>query len=289
MKTDEPRSEPRGERPGPEASVPRFTALDRIFTLPFLLTMLVLVGCASPLPVKEGRRFDFSKDTFAYANQLVWEYEVHPETGEQSWHKRAVPPEYSHHCFVVVRSARQFWWHAAFDPSLPRTNDIAYRKLVRRVVHATDDSVSPPEQRVVFPGYGSLRDFSADHARLLHSECGGAWQSYVQRGHWRMVFPFWRSDQEARAEELQERIEAGIPCVVHVVAFPSLKINHALLLFDVKAVDGTLVFAAYDPNTPEHPEELVYSLADRQFIFPTNLYFVGGKVNVYEVYRNWIY
>lgn len=258
-------------------------------SLVLLLLACVLVGCASPLPVKEGRRYEFQRDTFAFANQLVWEYEVHPETGRQSWRRRDVPPEYSHHCFVVVRAARQFWWHARFDPALPKLDASAYRKLVREVVSRSDDSTSPPAERVVFPGYADLSEFSADHAKLLQSECGGAWRSYVQRGHWRMIFPFSRSSQKSNADDLKHRIEAGIPCVVHVVAFPSLKINHALLLYDVRRTDGQLVFQAYDPNTPEHPEELVYSETDRQFTFGTNLYFVGGKVNVYEVYRNWIY
>jgi hypothetical protein len=201
-----------------------------------------------------------------------------------------VPPDYSHHCFVVVRAARQFWWHARFDPSLPRTDTAAYRRLVREVVSRADDAVSPFDQRVVFPGYANLRAFSAEHGPILQQECGGAWRSYVQRGHWRMVFPFSRSGQAANAADLKRRLEAGIPCVVHVVDFPGLKINHAVLLFAVKAEpNGDLVFQAYDPNTIAHPEELRYSAHESQFRLPTNRYFVGGEVDVYEVYRGWFY
>ncbi len=255
-----------------------------------LLLVAVLVGCASPLPVKEGRRFDFPQDTFAFANELVWEYEVQPELGTQTWRKRAVPPDYSHHCFVVVRAARQFWWHARFDPSLPRTNAAAYRDLVQEVVSRADDAVSPFEKRITIPGYANLRAFSAEHAPILQQECGGAWRSYLQRGHWRMVFPFSRPGQAANAADLKQRLEAGIPCVVHLVDFPGLKINHAVLLFDVRAEpNGDLVFQAYDPNTIAHPEELFYSAQERRFTFPTNRYFVGGAVDVYEVYRGWIY
>ena len=48
-------------------------------------------------------------------------------------------------------------------------------------------------------------------------------------------------------------------------------------------------FQAYDPNIPAHPVELIYQRADRTFYFPRTHYWAGGKLNVIEVYRGWIY
>src|SRR6267378_4886145 len=52
-----------------------------------LLLALVLCGCASTQPVYTGRHFDFSQDTFAYANELVWTYH-YDENGKWVTHRR---------------------------------------------------------------------------------------------------------------------------------------------------------------------------------------------------------
>ena len=261
---------------------------------PFILLMAVLLlacgGCASRSSgLASTRPFDFRRDTFAYTNELVWAYSINPETKEQSWHLRNKSPEYSHHCFVMVRSARQFWWHARFDPSLPPVDEKSYRRLVENVIRRSDSRGSPEELKVVIPGFDGLREFSAAYPKLLQEECGGAWQSYLQRGHWRMILPFSRRGQEAIVLRLRERIVSGIPCVVHLVRFPSLKINHAVLAYALRTEPGRIVFSTYDSNDPGQPLDLIYIEKERRFEFPTTGYFVGGEVKVYEIYRNWIY
>lgn len=261
---------------------------------PFILLMAVLLlacgGCASSSSgLASNLTFDFQRDTFAYTNELVWAYNINPETKEQSWHLRSKSPEYSHHCFVMVRSARQFWWHAKFDPAQPSADERTYRRLVDEVIGRSDLKGSPEERKVVFPGYAGLREFSEAYPKLLQAECGGAWQSYVQRGHWRMLWPFTRGSQESHARRLRERIESGTPCVVHLVRFPSLKINHAVLAYALRTEPGKIVFSTYDSNDPGQPLDLIYLEKERRFEFPTTGYFVGGEVEVYEIYRNWIY
>ena len=64
-------------------------------------------------------RFQFDRDTFAFANELVWEYRLDPGAGTMTTFCNDPPPAYTHRCFVMARSARQFWHHARFDPSLP--------------------------------------------------------------------------------------------------------------------------------------------------------------------------
>jgi hypothetical protein len=258
----------------------------------WLLWLLCIVsGCTTPSATSRlpARPFDFQQDTFAFTNELRWIYKVDPITGEQSWSKRPETPAYSLRCFVMTQRARQFWWHARFDASQPPGTEAEERRRVRSVLARSDCRASEPEERLVIPGYESLREFSRARGLLLQEECGEAWRSYVQRGHWRMVFPFARAGQAATAKQLEARLRSGTPCVVHVVRFPSLKINHALLLFDVSQRGDTLVYKVYDPNTPGHPIELVYHPATRRFELPTTEYFVGGFVNVYEVYRNWMY
>lgn len=255
-----------------------------------LLALLLAGGCATPpsARVAAPRPFDFQTDTFAYANGLVWEYSF-DATGQWVSKRREPPADYTHHCFVMARSAKQFFLHASFDPALPPPDDAVCRRLIRQVVARSASDGSPPGNKVVIPGYGSLRAFSGAREALLKAECGGAWQSYFQRGHWRMVFPISRSDQASMAEQLLSSGRIQRPAVVHVVRFPQLSINHAMLVFAAQETEAGTEFRAYDPNAPEREVTLTYDRATRTFTLPTLHFFAGGRVDVYEVYQGWIY
>jgi hypothetical protein len=148
---------------------------------------------------------------------------------------------------------------------------------------------SSESEKIVVPGYANLRDFSQDWESLLKDAGGGSWRSYVQRGHWRMILPFSRGHQAQTAETLLQEVQTNRAPVVHLVRFPQLTINHALLLFDAAETDREIRFTAYDPNDPQQPVLLTFQRASRRFEFPANDYFGGGKVDVYEVYRNVFY
>jgi len=134
-----------------------------------------------------------------------------------------------------------------------------------------------------------LRSFSQAHEKLLKAECGGPLASYFQRGHWRMVMPFTRKGQERMAGRLIAQINQNQAVVVHLARFPRLTINHALVLFDAKETENQIEFQCYDPNQPESPTTLAFDRTTRNFLLPTNHYFPGGRVDVYEVYHRWDY
>jgi hypothetical protein len=257
---------------------------------PLLLLALILMaqGCARNPRTVADRPFRFQQDTFAYANELVWEYAWDAE-GRWRGTPRTPQPEYSHRCFVVVRAAKQFFWHATFDPHALPVDDLTYRRLVRDVLDSSPRTPSAPDERIRIPGYAHLYDFSAAHGRLLKAEAGGAWQSYFQRGHWRMIFPFSRGSQEQTAQGLIAAVGQSQPAVAHVLCFPSLRINHAVLVFGAREEPTHIVFEVYDPNTPEHPVELIFDRSTRTFRFPATAYFPGGDVNLYEVYHHLLY
>jgi hypothetical protein len=253
-----------------------------------LLLALLLAGCATHKPFVGSRPFDFQKDTFNYPNLLVWDYHF-DENGKWVHERHKPDPDYTHHCFVVVRSARQFFQHASFDPSQPVADQKTYRRLIRKVVDIDPARVLPEEKRIVIPGYANLREFSQAQEHLLKDECGGAWRSYFQRGHWRIVFPFSRSNQEKTAKTLLQDLAENRPPIVHVVQFPQLTINHAVLVFDAKQTEKAIEFIVYDPNKPDAAKTLFYDRATRTFSFAGNDYWPGGQLDVYEIYRSWRY
>jgi hypothetical protein len=250
-----------------------------------ILLLAILCGCATQKQFFGSRPFDFQKDTFAYANELVWAYHF-DANGKWVHQRREPPPDYMRHCFVVARSARQFFQNAKFDPGLPVADEATYRELIRRVVWTDPSRVLPESKKIVIPGYADLHTFSEAQEHLLKSECGGAWQSYFQRGNWRMIFPLSRASQKRAARRLMAGLKENRPPVVHVVRFPQLTINHAMLVFEAKETENEILFSVYDPNQPDSPKTLTFDRASRTFSLPANNYFPGGRVDVYEIYRS---
>ena len=259
----------------------------RFATVAFAL-MTLLAGCATATleRASQPRAFDFEKDTFAYPNELVWEY-FFDTNGKWKNRRREPKPDYSHHCFVVARSAKQFFQQAQFAPEKPLADDVTYRNLIRQVVSKSDSR--PEGAKVVIPGYANLHEFSEAEEILLKEECGGAWRSYFQRGHWRIMLPFSRRHQKATSKALIESITRNHLAVVHLIRFPQLTINHAIVLFDFRDTGQGIEFSVYDPNKPEQPAKLTFDRTSQSFMFPANDYFIGGKVNVYEIYRSCFY
>jgi hypothetical protein len=190
---------------------------------------------------------------------------------------------------VVIRSARQFLYHARFEPRQPKLDAHAYRRLIRQVVGRNSRRPSAPADQVVIPGYDCLRAFSRAHEDLLKADCGGPWQSYFLRSHWRMIFPIWRRHQKQMAQQLRRGVLKGTAPTAHLVRFPRLTINHGILLFGLTESDSEIQFDAYDPNISEHPVKLIYNRALCTFHFPASCYWAGGPLNVIEIYRGGFY
>lgn len=230
------------------------------------------------------RSFDFFRDTFAFRNELIWEYLIDEKTGAMTTRKNDPPPTYAHHCFVVARSAKQFFLHARFDPTQPECSETDYAAKIRQIVKRHVAKESGEDNRILFPGFNSLREFSGKYEKLLKANLGGAWQSYVNKRHWRMIFPFTTKNTADEARHLAAQAEKGRTPIVHVFRFPQLTINHALLLFQVEKTADGMTFITYDPNLPESPSKLHYLKSETRFELPRNIYWAGGMVNVYETY-----
>lgn len=220
------------------------------------------------------RLFDFARDTFSFTNDLYWSYDASP---------RSEPVEFGQRCVSIVRSARQFFHRARFTGGGP-LSEAEYRERVRAVLATDPRDDAPDEAPIPIPGFADLRSFSRAHERILKEELGGSAASYLQRGNWRMILPFSRSDQHGTADALLDRLARdGLP-IVRVVNFPVIDVNHAVLVFDAEPREGEVVFRAYDPNDVDRPVELIFDPAGEAFRFPRTAYFAGGPVNVYEIF-----
>jgi hypothetical protein len=266
----------------------RVKAVKRV--LLFLILALVAFlasGCAN-CHHSVGTPFVLGKDSFAFANELQWTYEF-LENGQVITRDADPEPKYPLRCFPTVRTAREFFYHARFEPELPKATPDTYTQLVKQIVKRNSQCPAAPDERIVIPGYSDLFGFSTEHEAILRQACGGPLRSYFQRGNWRMIFPLTRWRNRRTARTLVKEIREGRVPIVHVFRFPTVTLNHSIMLFGVTEDGNQLLFDAYDPNNPGRPAHLAFHSNTGAFLFERNQYFAGGRVKVYEVFRGWCY
>lgn len=243
-------------------------------------------ACAHRLPEQPAARaFDYSADRLAYANETVWRYENGKVLQVPEEESRAGDEKYTRRCFIVTRSMLQFWKFARFEK---KTRSLPDKELARRVRELARIDVwkdpFPKEKRIVFPGYANLFELSGARRRILQSNLGTGWTIYLRPGNTSMVFPPSRAHQERTFDELKQSLAMKQPSIVWMVTFPSLALNHSVLVFGIKDGKEKAVFTVADPNNTRGPEKLEYNKATRTFSFQPTFYFKGGPVDVRTIY-----
>lgn len=232
-------------------------------------------------PICSARKFELQRDTFAFSNDTAWQYGV-DEQGRLHISTRDVPAEFSHRCFVLARGVLQFWQFAEFQPRQPRVDREEYRKRIKRLCRIPVWSRGPRE-KIVFPGYRDLHDFSLAYEGLLKETLGNWWPSYWRVGNWRMGMGHPRAGQAAAARWLAKSMDEGRPRAIYMSRFP--KMNHVVVPYSMdREAGGNLTFHVYDSNYPSQPSWVFYRASIRSFEFEPRWYFPGGQVNVMRIY-----
>ena len=236
---------------------------------------------AAPAP----RPFRYDADTFSFANETVWNY-VNGSVQSESSRPQARKRDYTRRCFVVTRAAVQFWKFARFDPGaapLPRD------QLAARIREVTERSVwlppLPRDQRIVFPGCANLREISAADPGLFQANIGLGWPVYFRAGNMPIIAPVYRETEARLNGEIFRDLQLNYPTIVWLYNFPSLDINHVVVVLAGKRVHGRFHYQVYDPNYSGAPKRLDYDAATRTFSYQPTFYFKGGTVNARAIYR----
>jgi hypothetical protein len=250
--------------------------------------VMISAGCASIQPTAgAGRPFDFQYDTFAYANELVYNYQngvhvadVKPQEREHSYTRR---------CFIMAAGVVQFWKHAHFEPQAP---PVSAEELARRVRDVRDRAAwwpsEPPDKRVVFPGFANLHELSQREGRLLRANMGAGWTTYFHLRKFPMPFEPAPVDEGHLCDTIQDWLHQGHPMVVWLYNFPKVNINHAVAVFE--EIEPTqprqVAFHIYDPNYTDAPRTLTYDRITQSFSYEKTFYFTGGTVHVRPMYTS---
>jgi hypothetical protein len=216
--------------------------------------------------------FSFADDTFAFANDIRAR---HP----------GVDDLYANYCFVLARALRQFNQFARFEPGRPRLDPAGYVELVRRVA-ARGSWAAPlrPEDRVVIPGYASLREFSRAEEAAVKEGLGGRFWTLLHWTNWRVAFFVTRAHQANVAHEIVEELRAGRLVQLLVTNWPKPELNHTVVAFEAHETSVGIDFGVWDPNDPAGPGVLSWQRQARAF-WATRLYDTEpGAIRVFRMY-----
>jgi len=248
-----------------------------------LLLAPAFLRAYEPPAAPAARPFRYDTDSFAFANETVWNYvdgSVKVESGKTE--KR----DYTRRCFVVSRAAVQFWKFARFDSHAP---SLTADQLADRIREVTGRSVwlpaLPPGKRLVFPGYASLRALSAANPGVFQANLGLGWPVYFRPGNAPIAAPLSPATEATLNDEIFHDLSLNYPTIVWLYRFPSLAINHVVVILSGRK-DGTQYhYLVYDPNYTDGPKKLDFDLKTQTFSYQRTFYFKGGEVDARAIYR----
>lgn len=241
---------------------------------------LVLAGCAStgrldsmiaaPPPPPLLR---FEADTFAFPNDIR---SKNPDK----------PDLYANYCFVMARAITQFLRFARFDPDAPRVSADEYAERVRQVVVRPPWAPAlPPAERIVIPGYASLRAFSMAEERAVKDGLVGRFWTWVHWTNWRVVFPVPASQQERVVEETLAELRAGRTVQLLVTNWPTIELNHTVVAYEYRTrASGDIELIVYDPNDPWSPNVVLFERAQRRFFAERIFDTTPGPIRAFRMY-----
>ncbi len=252
------------------------------------LTCTLSILAAVSAPAQNARDFRFDRDTLWFPNWTVWNYANGLRVREPATksHKEKTD-RYTRRCFVMSRTVQQFYKFARFEPKGAPIDDKELAHRVRQVTRKQPwHPPSPPNERIVFPGYANLRELSKAKTNLLQNNIGLGWPTYARIGNFRMFTIRGRDYQEKEHVILNETLGRGEMFVAYLSDYPILHINHAVLIYARTSKPGDKIdkYTVYDPNHPDRPRELTWQPDKREFNFEKDLEFGGGYTRVYQVY-----
>src|SRR5919109_3051384 len=249
-----------------------------------VVALALLTAACAHAPVRPLARpaaasvpgFSFADDTFAFPNMV----RAHNPNAEHL---------YANYCFVLGRGLRQFHQFARFDASAPRVGPDEYMRRVRAVVaHSPWEPALPPPERVVIPGFASLRAFSAAEEAAVKAGLNSRFWTLVHPTNWRTTMPVPDGHQAAVLDEVLDELAAGRLVQLLVTNWPKQELNHTVVAYGYRAVGEGVELIVWDPNDPAAPGVVGFDARHDRFV-ASHVYDTRvGPIRVFLMYYSWL-
>jgi hypothetical protein len=145
----------------------------------------------------------------------------------------------------------------------------------------------PAAERVVIPGYASLREFSRAQENAVKAGLNGRWWTWVHWSNWRVGFPVTRGGQAQVAEEIVAELGQGRLVQLLVTNWPKIELNHTVVVYAYQVRGQALELTVWDPNNPEAPGRITFDASGRRF-WATDVYDTEfGDIRAFRMYYSW--
>jgi hypothetical protein len=204
----------------------------KIVTGALLISLLLLPALPAyePPAAPAPRPFRYDTDTFSFANETVWNYvngSVQSESSPANPKARLHAP--------LLRGDPRRRPVLEIRPLRSQGRAASARSLAARIRDVTERSVWLPalsrRERIVFPGYANLREISAADPGVFQANIGLGWPVYFRAGNMPIVAPVYRETEARLNDEIFHDLQLNYPTIVWLYNFPSLNINHVVVVF----------------------------------------------------------
>src|SRR5438094_6003812 len=121
----------------------------------------------------DASRFNFHRDTLAFANSTVFAYQQGKIVSYGDPDQKQKPKRYTRRCFVMSRTVIQFYKFAKFDPHASPLDDKELAKRIRAVTRKPPGHrTCPPGQRMFFPAPRNCPELDPPPTGLLQRTAG---------------------------------------------------------------------------------------------------------------------
>jgi hypothetical protein len=186
----------------------------------------------------------------------------------------------------LARASVQFWKFARFDPSAPPLSAFDLARRIRQVcARSVWLPALAPRERIVIPGYVSLREASIKMPSVFQDNIGLGWPFYFRVGNIVIVSWVSRALEAQLNAEIYKALQHDTPTIIWMYRFPSLKMNHVVVVYDCQRDESGYHYRVYDTNYRDGWKQLDFDPITRTFIYQPVYYFKGGPVTVRSIYR----
>lgn len=203
--------------------------------------------------------FEMPTEGEAFHNYSHWDHSKLPEFLQVA------------HCSGMALFARQIFYWASFDPSLPKATDADYRHMLRHVFGIPTSSLPGSRAKTVIPGYSDWHEMTGqpEIEEIVKDLLGDALGDILRKNwNWSPLDVLGSTYRSRSLIELNIRDTISRDRVAMLYLTDGFKTAHSVLAYGYEVQDDRVRYTIYDSNHPNGPTNMDWLFAQAKFDHP---------------------